>query len=101
MMRKYHVRFGGGPTEKGSQDHLAGGPPNYSGSGPAQTSLAILADAVGPEKALGLYQKFKRAFIAGAPRDGFLVGREAVETWVADHFRIPDDAVDDWAEELS
>jgi hypothetical protein len=31
MMRKYHVRFGGGPTEKESQDHLAGGLPNYLG----------------------------------------------------------------------
>jgi transposase len=31
MMRKYHVRFGGGPTEKESQDHLAGGLPNYVG----------------------------------------------------------------------
>jgi hypothetical protein len=29
MMRKYQVRFGGGPTEKGSQDHLAGGLPNF------------------------------------------------------------------------
>jgi transposase len=31
MMRKYHVRFGGGPTEQESQDHLAGGLPNYVG----------------------------------------------------------------------
>ena len=28
MMRKYHVRFVGGPTEKESTDHLAGGLPN-------------------------------------------------------------------------
>jgi len=29
MMRKYHVRFVGGPTEKESKDHLAGGLPTY------------------------------------------------------------------------
>ncbi len=28
-MRKYQVRFGGRPTEKGSQDYLAGGLPNF------------------------------------------------------------------------
>lgn len=28
MMRKYQVRFGGGPTEKESTDYLAGGLPN-------------------------------------------------------------------------
>jgi len=27
-----HVRFGGGPTEKGSQDYLAGGLPNDNGA---------------------------------------------------------------------
>lgn len=59
MMRKYHVRFGGGPTEKGSQDYLAGGLPNFSGSGPAQLALAVLADAVGEEKARSVYQDFR------------------------------------------
>ncbi len=29
MMRKCHVRFGGGPTEKGSHEYLAGGLPDY------------------------------------------------------------------------
>ena len=29
MMRKYHVRFVGGPTEKESKDLLAGGLPTY------------------------------------------------------------------------
>jgi hypothetical protein len=72
----------------------------YSGSGPAQTSLAILADAVGADKALPLYQKFKRAFIAGAEKDGFRISREAVEAWVAAHYRLPDDAVDGWADTL-
>ena len=72
----------------------------YSGSGPAQTSLAILADAVGADKALPLYQKFKRAFIAGAEKDGFRISRDEVERWVAEHYRIRDDAVDGWADTL-
>jgi hypothetical protein len=42
----------------------------YPGSGPAQTALAILADAVGDRLAVPLHQEFKRDFIAGAPREG-------------------------------
>lgn len=72
----------------------------YSGSGPAQTSLAILADAVGAEKAIPLYQKFKRSFIAGAEKEGFRISRDEVERWVADHYRIPDAAVDGWEDAL-
>jgi hypothetical protein len=30
MMRKYHVRFGGGPMEKGRQRYLASGLPNLA-----------------------------------------------------------------------
>ena len=32
----------------------------YGGSGAAQLALAILCDAIGPERALPLYQAFKR-----------------------------------------
>ena len=39
MTRKCHVRFGGGPTEKGSQDHLAGGPPYFKA---AATGVDVL-----------------------------------------------------------
>ena len=42
----------------------------YEGSGPAQLSLALLADALGDdERALRLYQPFKSAYIAGIPQD--------------------------------
>ena len=33
MMGNYHVRFGGGPTEKGPRGHLAGGLPYNNGTG--------------------------------------------------------------------
>ena len=40
----------------------------YAGSGPAQLSLALLADALDDdERALKLYQPFKRAYVAGLP----------------------------------
>lgn len=42
----------------------------YEGSGPAQLSLALLADALGDaERALSLYQTFKRELIARIPQD--------------------------------
>jgi len=41
----------------------------YGGSGPAQSSLAILADALGDdERAVDLHQRFKRAVIASLER---------------------------------
>ncbi len=36
----------------------------YSGSGPAQLALAILADCVGDEQAVCYYQQFKAAVIS-------------------------------------
>jgi hypothetical protein len=40
----------------------------YGGSGPAQLALAILADHLGDdERALALYQEFKRSVIAKLP----------------------------------
>lgn len=42
----------------------------YEGSGPAQLSLALLADALDdPARALSLYQLFKRELIARIPQD--------------------------------
>jgi hypothetical protein len=42
----------------------------YSGSGPAQLALAILADALGsPTRALRLHQQFKWKVISGLERD--------------------------------
>jgi hypothetical protein len=36
----------------------------YQGSGPSQTALAILCDAIGPERAVPLHHEFKRVAIA-------------------------------------
>src|SRR3954468_4290729 len=57
MMRKYHVRFGGGPTEKESQDHLAGGLPNYLGD--AQNPYTLF------DLTAGRSQTFPQEFLVG------------------------------------
>jgi hypothetical protein len=57
MMRKYHVRFGGVPTEKESQDHLAGGLPNYLGDAHNPYTLFDLT--------AGRSQTFPQRFLAG------------------------------------
>ena len=41
-MRKYHARFVGGPTEKESTDHLAGGLPNFVINHAQHTTDALL-----------------------------------------------------------
>jgi hypothetical protein len=85
MMGNYQVRFGGGPSEKESQDHLAGGLPNYGGSGPAQLALALLADATGKDRlAVSLHQDFKFKFVGRLPREGFEMTAEEIEKWAAD-----------------
>ena len=44
----------------------------YAGSGPAQLSLALLVDHFGdPERALAMYQEFKRAVVAKLPYPGW------------------------------
>lgn len=44
----------------------------YGGSGPAQLALAILADHLGDdERALALYQRFKRAVVSHFPYAGW------------------------------
>jgi hypothetical protein len=81
MMRKYHVRFGGGPTEKGSQDHLAGGLPNYAGSGPAQLALALAADVLGDdERAQDVYQRLKFKLVGGLDREGWSLTEAALRS---------------------
>ena len=56
----------------------------YSGSGPAQLALAILADHLGDDDtALEYFQDFKRAFIATAPEEGFTLTSEQIDAWVA------------------
>lgn len=42
----------------------------YGGSGPADLARSILIDAAGGILAEGLYQEFKREFVASLPYDG-------------------------------
>lgn len=56
----------------------------YGGSGPAQLALALFVDAVGPEAALDLYQRFKRARVAKlSPAGGWVIDQAELLEWVA------------------
>jgi hypothetical protein len=56
----------------------------YSGSGPAQLALAILADCLGDEEeALEWYQDFKSAVIAGLPYAGWTLTEEGIRDTIA------------------
>ena len=55
----------------------------YAGSGPAQLALALLADCLGDEKALLLYQDFKFAFVVGWPHHGWQMTEDAIRKWAA------------------
>lgn len=57
----------------------------YGGSGPAQLSLALLADVVGDYDAEELYQRFKREVVARFPHEGFAITAEAIEEWARLH----------------
>lgn len=54
----------------------------YGGSGPAQLSLAILADAVGDELAELLYQQFKEDFTSRWKGNEWSLSLYAVQQWV-------------------
>jgi Family of unknown function (DUF6166) len=54
---------------------------SYSGSGPRQLALAIIADVLGDEAGLELSQKFKEDVIATLPWEGFKITAAAVEEW--------------------
>src|SRR5438874_1229560 len=55
----------------------------YGGSGPAQTALAILAEATGNDRlAVALHQCFKWEFVARCPREGFEFSEREILEWV-------------------
>lgn len=55
----------------------------YSGSGPAQLALAILADVTGDDDlAVTLHQRFKFSNVAGFPKDGWNISDDQVKVWV-------------------
>ena len=52
---------------------------SYGGSGPAQLSLALLADVLGDdEKAVELHQPFKWSVVAKLPPDGWQLTEEEI-----------------------
>ena len=56
----------------------------YAGSGPAQLSLALLADALGDDdRALGSYQRFKAREVARWAGDRFEISEEDIRQIVA------------------
>lgn len=64
-------------------NHSPDGPNwGYSGSGPAQLALAILADFAGPTVALRQYQTFKRAFVQNWDKDGWVLAGSVVRVWL-------------------
>lgn len=55
----------------------------YTGSGPAQLALAILADCAGDDIALRHYQSFKFDFVGGWPGDrGWELTDEEIRSWL-------------------
>ena len=54
----------------------------YHGSGPAQLALALLADCVGDDLAVTLYQEFKRRVVANLPEDHWTLTSEEIEQTV-------------------
>lgn len=56
----------------------------YQGSGPAQLSLAILADALGDDaRAIRHYQSFKRCIVAPLKGNAFLITEEMIEEFLS------------------
>ena len=59
----------------------------YGGSGPSDLALSILVDYFGgwpdgSRQATKNYQQFKWDFIASAPREGFEISADEIETWM-------------------
>lgn len=54
----------------------------YSGSGPAQLALAILAEVAGDEVALDLYQRFKQDVIGRLRGDSWEITEDEVWEWI-------------------
>ena len=64
----------------------------YQGSGPADLALNIVARFVGRSAAEknGLYQEFKRKFIAIMPEEGGVISKDEIEAWFMEqHVTVP------------
>ncbi|MGL4554805.1 MAG: DUF6166 domain-containing protein [Gemmataceae bacterium] len=74
------------------RNHSPDGPEwGYSGSGPAQLALALLADATGDDElAQAQYQRFKREVVAVFERDRFLITQAEIRCWIASVLTPPE-----------
>jgi Family of unknown function (DUF6166) len=54
----------------------------YGGSGPAQLALALLADCLGDDAALQVYQHYKRTVIASLPYRGWVLTSKEIRAAV-------------------
>jgi hypothetical protein len=60
----------------------------FAGSGPAQLSLALLADATEDDDlAQSLYQQFKFEWVAAMNQDRFLLTQAEIRSWIAEALR--------------
>ena len=59
-----------------------------------------MPDALGPERAVDLYQRFKRGFVAKADGDEFRITRAEIEEWAAALAPRPA-ALGDWVEAVA
>lgn len=55
----------------------------YGGSGPSQLALSMLAEAVGPDRALELYQEFKTSFVSSRVTDTWELPVFKIQWWAA------------------
>lgn len=55
----------------------------YGGSGPSQLALAMLAAAVGDDRALELYQEFKHSFVSSRDTDTWELPVFKIQWWAA------------------
>jgi hypothetical protein len=61
----------------------------YNGSGPAQLALALLADAIGDEEALKIYQSFKNYYVVVLPSEWYAPAEEIRD--LANHLKTSQD----------
>lgn len=67
------------PAECHSPDGFEWG---YAGSGPAELARCILWDHLGFDPPRPIAQRFKTAFIAPAPHNGFRISSEQIARWL-------------------
>lgn len=55
---------------------------SFGGSGPAQLALAILADCLGDDEALHLYQRFKWGVVACLPKADWEMSEDLIRDFI-------------------